>query len=473
MTAGGTIATASDEARSDAQLVTAVRGGDETAFEELYRRYQRRIRRFVARRVRDPGRAEDLTQEAFLSALRGLRASDAEIAWRPWLYEIARNATIDFHRRRRHIEEISMEQEELLPASDRMRLLGAGAPESALAAKQRFEHLRGALDELSARHHRVLVLRELEGLSYREIGERLQLTPGAVESTLFRARRRLQQEFEELAAGRRCVAARATIALVAEGVEPGRGQRRRLARHARRCSACRRRARELGVEPLRRSLRDHAAAWSPLGWLLRRPPEASTGAGETLLPGGGAQLGTGLAERALALLTAGAMAAAGSLSIGGPALKPSELRADAPSAQVKHAPPQAGSEFTGGAAARPRERSAAPQWHRRPAARPPQRGRVAAGARKAAAATLTAPAAAPTASSLPTERATPPPEPPQATVDATAQRLRPTVTDPVSPPAVSVETPTKGSAGVPPPPALPVGQTQLPPIQNVAQGLPG
>src|SRR5215211_2943175 len=185
MTAGGTIATASDEACSDAQLVTAVRGGDDTAFEELYRRYQRRIRGFVARRVGDPGRAEDLTQEAFLSALRALRSNDAEIAWRPWLYEIARNATIDFHRRRRHVEEISVEH-----------------------------------DELPARHLRVLVLRELEGLSYREIGERLQLTPGAVESTLFRARRRLEREFEELAAGRRCVAARATIALVAEAVEP-------------------------------------------------------------------------------------------------------------------------------------------------------------------------------------------------------------------------------------------------------------
>ena len=68
-------------------------------------------------------------------------------------------------------------------------------PENALLHKERFDQLRDAFAELSTNHHRVLVLRELEGLSYREIAQKMDMTRPAVESALFRARRRLQQEY--------------------------------------------------------------------------------------------------------------------------------------------------------------------------------------------------------------------------------------------------------------------------------------
>ena len=71
-------------------------------------------------------------------------------------------------------------------------------------SKQQLDDLCGAFGGLSESHHRVLVLRELEGLSYAEIGERIGMTRAMVESTLFRARRRLSEEYEELASGRRC-----------------------------------------------------------------------------------------------------------------------------------------------------------------------------------------------------------------------------------------------------------------------------
>ena len=105
-----------------------------------------------------------------MSALRRMRETDSEIAFRPWIYEIARNAAIDLHRRKSRAEEVSISGESELPPADRLRLVGLAAPESALVDKERIEHLRGALDELSESHHRILVLRELEGLSYREIG---------------------------------------------------------------------------------------------------------------------------------------------------------------------------------------------------------------------------------------------------------------------------------------------------------------
>ena len=107
-------------------------------------------------------------------------------------------------------------------------------------AKLQLDVLCGAFGGLSDTHHEILVLRELEGLSYQEIGERLSLSRPSVESTLFRARRRLSEEYEELVSGERC---RAVQKLVADGgPAPGARERRRFARHLAHCQPCRRAA---------------------------------------------------------------------------------------------------------------------------------------------------------------------------------------------------------------------------------------
>jgi RNA polymerase sigma factor (sigma-70 family) len=313
------IATAGTEA-ADADLVAAVRAGDDAAFEELYQRYYSRIAAFVCRTMRDEARCEDVAQEAFMSALRRMRATDAEINFKPWIFQIARNAAIDAYRRTSHAVEVSMDADDGLRASDRHRLVGLdGGPDSALVTKERLTHLQGAFDELSDVHTRVLVMRELEGMSYREIGQKLDLTRPAVESALFRARRRLESEYTELSEGRRCEAMRATIARMAAGTQRG-AEEHRLARHAKRCPSCLRQAREQGVEPLTTlgALRQKAAALLPLPWLVRRSGEE----------GGGGILGlfsTGanaapLAERAAALVAAAALVGAGGVALEGGAL---------------------------------------------------------------------------------------------------------------------------------------------------------
>ena len=168
-----------------------------------------------------------------------------------------------------------MDADDGLRASDRTRLVGVdGGPDAALVTKERLTHLQGAFDELSDVHTRVLVMRELEGMSYREIGKRLDLTRPAVESALFRARRRLESEYTELSEGRRCEAMRQTMMRMAAGTHKG-SEEHRLARHARRCHDCRRRAREMGIEPLTTlgTLRQKAAALLPIPWLFRRSGE--------------------------------------------------------------------------------------------------------------------------------------------------------------------------------------------------------
>ena len=311
------IATAGTEA-ADADLVAAVRAGDDTAFEELYRRYHKRIAAFVCGMLRDEARCEDVAQEAFMSALKRMRATDAEINFKPWIFQIARNAAIDSYRRNSHAVEVSMDADDGLRASDRSRLVGLdGGPDAALITKERLTHLQGAFDELSDVHTKVLVMRELEGMSYREIGAELDLTRPAVESALFRARRRLESEYEEIADGRRCQAMRATLMRMVQGTHRG-AEEHRLARHVKRCHACRHRARVLGIQPQTAlgTLRDKAAALLPLPWLFRR---GGDGGGITGLLSTGSNAAP-LAERAAALVAAAALVGAGGVALGGGAL---------------------------------------------------------------------------------------------------------------------------------------------------------
>src|SRR4029450_3981606 len=99
-------------------------------------------------------------------------------------------------------------------------------PDAALAAKQDLDNLRGAFGGLSDTHHEILVMRELAGMSYSEIGERLGMSRPAVESTLFRARRRLGEEYDDLATGARCRLVQGLIVTAASDRLGTREQRR-------------------------------------------------------------------------------------------------------------------------------------------------------------------------------------------------------------------------------------------------------
>jgi len=262
-----------DREIDDLDLVAGVRAGDDRAFETLYLRYQPRIAAYVGGMVRDHGRAEDITQEVFLSALRRLRAGDErEILFRPWIYEIAKNKCIDAYRRGRNTNEVSFDADDQVGAAEHGRLAEPGAtPDVAVEGKLAFDNLRGAFGGLSPAHHDILVMREFEGLSYREIGERLGMSRPAVESTLFRARKRLGEEYEELVTGKRCLRVQRIVedaGLRAAGLR----DQRRVARHLAHCQPCRRHAHLAGVDLERpaASAGARVAAFLPLPAFLRR-----------------------------------------------------------------------------------------------------------------------------------------------------------------------------------------------------------
>ena len=222
--------------------------GDDRAFEALYERYQRRIAAYVRGMVRDRGRAEDITQEIFMSALRRMRDTERPIAFKPWIYEIAKNACIDAFRRRGGPRR-----------SPTTPTRGWAAPTTAAwSARDADARRRVRGEELArppARRDRrpdrdppeILVMRELEGRSYQEIGERLGMSRPAVESTLFRARRRLNEEYEELVSGERC---RRVTAIIADRRRrlPRRPRPRSMARHISYCQPCRARAQRAGLD---------------------------------------------------------------------------------------------------------------------------------------------------------------------------------------------------------------------------------
>jgi RNA polymerase sigma factor (sigma-70 family) len=252
-------------------LVAAVRAGDDHAFEELYHRYQRRIGAYIYGMVHDHGRAEDITQDVFMSALRRMRATETPIAFKPWVYEIAKNACIDAFRRTKRAEEISYDADD---GGERLHLVSRGpTPEAAVDTRMSLDHLRGAFGGLSEAHHQILVMRELEGLSYRQIGERLGMSRPSVESTLFRARRRLSEEYEELVSGERCRRIQAIITGASDG-RVGARDERKMARHVSYCQPCRRAAFAAGFDAdaltPKRSVREKIAALLPLPAFLKR-----------------------------------------------------------------------------------------------------------------------------------------------------------------------------------------------------------
>ncbi|MFL5844217.1 MAG: RNA polymerase sigma factor [Solirubrobacteraceae bacterium] len=233
---GRDTAASRDEA-ADTDLVAAVRRSDDTAFEELFRRYQQRVTAYVARMVGCREHAEEIAQEAFISALRRMRETDQPIVFKAWIYGIARNGAIDHLRARsRRAPEVGYDHVEAFvePAG----VLSAPAPEAAMENKQSLSDLQGAFGGLSEAHHQILVMRELEGLSYDQLGERMGMSRSQVESTLFRARRRLEEEYSELVSGERCRRVQELIARDPESI--GVRDARRVERHLSHCHPCRR-----------------------------------------------------------------------------------------------------------------------------------------------------------------------------------------------------------------------------------------
>ena len=174
------------------QLIRRVQAGETEAFGDLVRAHEKTVYNLALRMTGNPQDAEDMAQEAFLKAYRSLPEFRGESKFSVWLYRIVSNVCLDFLRRQSRRPAVSLtaeddEGEELQWEVPDERY----SPEKLLEQKLTREAVQKGLAELPEEQREILLLREIKGLSYEEIGEILSLEPGTVKSRIIRARKRL------------------------------------------------------------------------------------------------------------------------------------------------------------------------------------------------------------------------------------------------------------------------------------------
>src|ERR687884_280117 len=199
----------------------AQRPRTDRAFERLYQRHVGDVYRYALVVLRNPDDAEDVTQTTFMNAYRAFSRGERPRAAQNWLIAIAHNVCRQrFRQSQRRPREVALEED----VADRL------ADDEAPSA----EDIRRALGHLAFNQRAALVMRELEGRSYADIGEILELSPSAVETVLFRARRALREQLESSLT---CGQAELAISRQLDGRLPRR-ERAALRAHLRECSEC-------------------------------------------------------------------------------------------------------------------------------------------------------------------------------------------------------------------------------------------
>jgi RNA polymerase sigma-70 factor (ECF subfamily) len=178
------------EVLSDTDLVRMVKTGSDAALGVLLRRHREALYRFCLHLTQNRDDAEDVCQESLARAITRVDSLQAGSAFRSWLFSIARNLSIDSHRSRKRI--CPMPDEEITPLP---LPLHADSPYERIEISEEYQTVAQALSKLKKNHQTVLMLREVEGMSYAEIAQRLDISQSAVETLLFRARKRLREEY--------------------------------------------------------------------------------------------------------------------------------------------------------------------------------------------------------------------------------------------------------------------------------------
>ena len=179
---------------TEQELIARAKAGDDEAFAQLMRDNEKRIYNLTLRMTGNPEDAMDLAQEAFLNAWRGLKFFKGDSAFSTWVYRLASNACIDHLRRQKRRQDISAsmpvnDEDDSTPDIPDERF----QPEQELERQELRRAVADGLEQLSDEHRQVLVMREINGLSYQEIADVLDLEAGTVKSRIARARNSLRK----------------------------------------------------------------------------------------------------------------------------------------------------------------------------------------------------------------------------------------------------------------------------------------
>lgn len=168
---------------TDDELVARFRSGDDAPFDEIHRRYRRQLVAFARRMLNGTGHdADDVVQDAFIRAYRGLRVTDRPMALRPWLYMIVRNRALDELRSPPRAGAYDFDSDRAVPAADAAQRV---------QERDEMRRLVAEIARLPERQRMALVMREFDGCSHVETARRLRTTVPATKSLIIRARSNL------------------------------------------------------------------------------------------------------------------------------------------------------------------------------------------------------------------------------------------------------------------------------------------
>lgn len=186
------------EAEEDRVLIESAQSGDSRAFRKLVERHQRRAFAIAFAMVRDENDAKDLVQEAFVRVYRGLDRFEGGSRFFTWFYRILTNLAIDLMRKpgRREVEHDDGRM--ALDAADEadfpfISRIDGGEPLDVVHRRELADRLEAALEALPPYHRGVVLMREVEGMSYEEMAVAMNVSKGTIMSRLFHARQKLQR----------------------------------------------------------------------------------------------------------------------------------------------------------------------------------------------------------------------------------------------------------------------------------------
>jgi RNA polymerase sigma-70 factor (ECF subfamily) len=186
--------------KSDLELIEDFRKGDQSSFEELITRYSNKVHSLASRLTRNAEDAEEVLQDVFVTVYRKLSKFEGKSTFSSWLYRVTVNASFMKLRRRKHDNNISVE--EVLPqilngALARQASAMGGEGDKVTAQHQLSEALEDAISRLPDEYRPVFILRDVDGLSSREVGKILNISVPAVKSRLHRSRMMLRRKLSK------------------------------------------------------------------------------------------------------------------------------------------------------------------------------------------------------------------------------------------------------------------------------------
>ncbi|MCC6876103.1 MAG: sigma-70 family RNA polymerase sigma factor [Sandaracinaceae bacterium] len=183
----------------DRELVGRVQEGSQEAFRTLFERYHRRCYAVAYGVVKNKQDAMDVVQDAFVKVHRHIGAFQGTSSFYTWLYRIIMNLAIDHVRRRRNArgleydDSVARDSTEIAGDGTLMPRILDGNPAKTVVRQELLGKIQAALDELPEYHRAVILLREVEGMSYEEMAQVLEVPKGTIMSRLFHARKKMQQ----------------------------------------------------------------------------------------------------------------------------------------------------------------------------------------------------------------------------------------------------------------------------------------